>query len=300
MKGLGVRVASAVALLVPVLLALWFRGPLLMLLVALAAGLGAHEFYMMARHAGYRPWYAAGVALSLLLGVRAYVGSELGALPGGERAGLPAEGLALSLLAFLLIMRQGYLWFQAVPVAAAAGLVQEGSAPRGPSAAWANAGLTLGGAIYTGGLVGYAALIAEQPSTGGVDPRAWLLLVLLGTAACDTGAYFVGSLLGKHKLIPHISPAKTWEGLGGGVLGAVIAALALSALLGLSPVQGVLLGLLICAAAVSGDLCESLIKRAVGVKDSSHLIPGHGGMLDRLDSILFVLVAVYWFIQIVR
>jgi phosphatidate cytidylyltransferase len=101
--------------------------------------------------------------------------------------------------------------------------------------------------------------------------------------------------MGRRKLIPHISPAKTWEGLAGGILGAVVAAMALSGLLKLSILAAALLGLALCAAAVAGDLAESLIKRAAGVKDSGAIIPGHGGVLDRIDSILFVLVTVYWF-----
>jgi len=99
-------------------------------------------------------------------------------------------------------------------------------------------------------------------------------------------------------LIPHISPAKTWEGLLGGTAGAVIAALALSGLLKLGWLEAVLLGIAICAAAVAGDLCESLLKRAAGVKDSGHVIPGHGGILDRVDSILFVLLAVSTFVAL--
>lgn len=161
---------------------------------------------------------------------------------------------------------------------------------------WAGVGLTLAGALYTGGLLGYAPLLSAGRAGGDGDSGTyWLLAVLLGTAANDTGAYFVGSAIGRHKLAPHISPGKTWEGLAGGAAGAVIAALLLSGPLGLTWVAGALLGLLVCAAAVTGDLCESLLKRAAGVKDSGRLIPGHGGILDRLDSILFVLVAVYVF-----
>ncbi|MFL5734950.1 MAG: phosphatidate cytidylyltransferase, partial [Chloroflexia bacterium] len=146
---------------------------------------------------------------------------------------------------------------------------------------------------------GYAPVLAALPEGAGqAGGSAWLLMVLLGTAACDTGAYLVGSTMGRHKLIPHISPAKTWEGLAGGALGAVVAAVALSGLLRLDLGRAVVLGLFVCIAAVVGDLCESLIKRATGVKDSGNIIPGHGGLLDRMDSVLFVLLAVYWFVTI--
>jgi phosphatidate cytidylyltransferase len=165
---------------------------------------------------------------------------------------------------------------------------------------WADVGITLGGAIYTGGLLGYAPYLITIPERSGHGPgMAWVMFVILGTAACDTGAYLVGSRFGKHKLIPHISPAKTWEGLFGGVMGGIVAAIVFSGLFHFSIFLSVLLGLVVCAAAVSGDLCESMLKRAAGVKDSGTLIPGHGGALDRLDSILFVMIAIYWFTIIV-
>lgn len=293
MKQLGVRTASAAVLLALVLAALWVRGPLLAVLVVVAAGLGAHEFFTMVRHAGYRPWYAAGVALALLLAARGYLGTELATGAGGVNAGLPAEVLAVGILLVFVLIRQGYAWQMATARSGAT----TGSLGQGhPGAGWADLGLTLGGAVYAGGLLGYAPLLAERSVRPG-EPAGvvWLLLVILGTAACDSGAYFVGSAVGRHKLIPHISPGKTWEGLGGGAIGGIVAALAFAGSLGLQWWQAVGLGLVVCAAAVAGDLCESLIKRAAAVKDSSHLIPGHGGILDRVDSILFVLVAVYWF-----
>lgn len=281
---------SAVVLLALVLAAIWVKGLLLMALVALAAGLAAHEVYTIARRAGYNPWYPAGVALALLLALRGYLGGR--DMLSGEVYTGPSSGVEVLVIAGVLLLTLARHSFVALPYAAHA----SGRTSRG----WADVGITLGGALYTGGLLGYAPLLTALPDGAGrAGGTAWLLLVLVGTAACDTGAYFVGSLLGRHKLIPHISPAKTWEGLGGGALGAVIAAVALSGLLVLSIPLAVLLGLLLCAAAVAGDLAESLMKRAGGVKDSGAVIPGHGGVLDRVDSILFVLVAVYWFARVV-
>jgi phosphatidate cytidylyltransferase len=296
LKGLLVRVVSGTSLLALVLVAIWLGGLLLMVLVALAAGLAAHEFFSMARRGGYAPWYPGGVALSLLLAMRGYITGDLSTGTASPQAGYGAEVPAVIAVALLFLLRQGYVWLRA-PVPA--GGPHGGTALTGRTA-WADLGLTLAGALYTGGLLGYAPLLAARSGdTLGSEGMAWLLMVLLGAAACDTGAYFVGSTLGRHKLIPHISPGKTWEGLAGGVLGGVIAALALSGLLHISVPQAVVLGVLVCVAAVAGDLCESLLKRAVGVKDSGNLIPGHGGILDRLDSVLFVLLAVYWFAQIV-
>jgi phosphatidate cytidylyltransferase len=296
LKNLGIRTLSGAILLAIVLAAIWLRGPLLVAAVTVAVALAAHEFYTMVRKAGYQPAYPAGMALALLLALRSYLGGDLltGAIYSGP--GVAAEVLALTLVVILVLVGQGLAWLRAPQVAARTG--QAGSG-RSPYLAWADLGLTLGGAIYTGGLLGYAPLLAsiqETATRGG--GQAWMLIVLLGTAACDSAAYFVGSLFGRHKMIPHISPGKTWEGLAGGVLGAVLAAVVMSGLLKISWLEAVALGLLICAAAVTGDLSESFIKRACGVKDSGNLIPGHGGILDRLDSILFVTLAVYWFVTV--
>lgn len=297
MKNLGVRTASGAVLLAIVLLAIWLRGPMLVAAVALAAGLAAHEFYSVVRRAGYRPWYPAGVALSLLFALRGYLGGDLLTGTAYSGPGVAAEVMALALVLILVLARHGVEWARAP--ASTAERAGDAQVHRSPYLAWADIGLTLGGALYTGGLLGYAPLLASVEETGRRgDGVAWMLMVLLGTAACDTGAYLVGSLIGRHKMIPHVSPGKTWEGLAGGVLGAVIAALALSGPLKLPWESAVVLGLLVCAAAVSGDLAESLMKRAAGVKDSGHLIPGHGGILDRIDSILFVIVAVYWFMTV--
>jgi phosphatidate cytidylyltransferase len=297
LKGLGTRIVAGAVLLAVVLLAIWLRGPLMMVLIALAAGIAAHEVFTMARRAGYDPWYPAGLALAILLSLRAYVSGDLAAGIPSREATSGTVLAATTLVLLLAVARQGYYWFR-VPVAATGH--GGATAARGPGWAWADIGITLGGALYTGGLLGYAAMLAGiEGGAGKPDGRAWMLLVLLGTAACDSGAYFVGSMVGRRKLIPHISPGKTWEGLGGGFLGAIIAALALSGLLGLAWWQAILLGLLICVAAVVGDLSESLIKRATGQKDSGHIIPGHGGVLDRVDSILFVTLVVYWFTRVV-
>ncbi|HKP51713.1 MAG TPA: CDP-archaeol synthase [Chloroflexia bacterium] len=303
MKGLGTRVISGVVLLALVLTAIWLQGLLLMFVVALASGLAAHEFYEIARRAGYAPWYPASIALSLLLAMRGYLGGK-DLLAGVPYIG-PGTGVEITVLAIVLVLvlvRQGAIWLRAPVAAGRSTLTTTSSSVNEYATApgWANLGLTLGGAIYTGGLLGYVPMLAAlQDGPGRAAGMFWLLAVIACTAACDTGAYFVGSLFGSHKLIPHISPAKTWEGLAGGTLGTVIASIVLSGLLKLSLIPAVILGLVICAAAVAGDLCESLLKRAARVKDSGHLIPGHGGILDRVDSIVFVLVAVYWFTQVV-
>ncbi|AQS59353.1 phosphatidate cytidylyltransferase [Desulforamulus ferrireducens] len=127
----------------------------------------------------------------------------------------------------------------------------------------------------------------------------WLLLLLTATWASDTFAYFVGRAFGKHKLAPLLSPKKTVEGAIGGVLGAALTALVFVQLVpGLPLWPVVLLGALIGLAALLGDLVESALKRQAGVKDSGNIIPGHGGMLDRFDSLLFTAPLVYYLVNL--
>lgn len=126
--------------------------------------------------------------------------------------------------------------------------------------------------------------------------QRWIFLTLMVIMGCDTLAYFVGSRFGKHKLYPAVSPNKSIEGAIGGLIGSVIAVLlakySFMPLIGIA--DGVLIGLLLGTAGQLGDLFESLLKRACKVKDSGNIIPGHGGMLDRLDSLLFAFPIVYY------
>ena len=128
------------------------------------------------------------------------------------------------------------------------------------------------------------------------DGQLRILTVIACVVASDTGAYAVGSHIGRHKLAPHISPGKTWEGLVGGVaVTTAVAVLASVFLLGAPWWVGVPLGVLVSLAATTGDLVESLLKRDAGIKDMSNFLPGHGGVMDRLDSML-VAVPVGWLV----
>jgi phosphatidate cytidylyltransferase len=161
---------------------------------------------------------------------------------------------------------------------------------------------TVFGAIYVG-LISFvlqvAAMAPALPSTAILTPlqaeRGWVLLLVFGVWSYDTGAYLVGSQIGRRKFLTHISPAKSIEGLIGGIVASTVVTTLMLALLGQNWLGGLLLGPVLALAAQAGDLAESMLKRAAGAKDSGSLIPGHGGVLDRIDSFLFAgpVVALY-------
>ncbi|SDF39761.1 phosphatidate cytidylyltransferase [Sporolituus thermophilus] len=124
----------------------------------------------------------------------------------------------------------------------------------------------------------------------------YLWLAFVGTWANDTFAYFVGTKFGQNKLCPAISPYKTWEGAIGGIIGSLLGTAILGSLFQIPLFHGLIIGLLAGIAAPLGDLAESAIKRYTGVKDSGRLLPGHGGVLDRFDSIMFAVPTVYYYI----
>jgi phosphatidate cytidylyltransferase len=258
------RVGTA-ALILPLLWAALFKGPtwLGVSIVAAAALLGLAEFAALLRARGIVPLHVAGFALSAALFAEvAWVG----------RAGPPAWPLATLLLLATALGRTRDL----------------------PSTVPALAG-TLLGAAYLGVMGGAMAGLLLLPPA---DQGAWRLALLLAiTWASDIAAFFVGHAFGRHRLAPALSPGKTVEGALGGLLGGIGGAIAWRAwgspALGLWP--AVALGAGVAATGMAGDLFESLLKRWAGVKDSGTLFPGHGGMLDRLDSLLFGAPVVYYF-----
>ena len=154
---------------------------------------------------------------------------------------------------------------------------------------------TIAGILYVGWLLSHFVALR------GLDEgRNWVFLALFATFGSDTAAFFAGRALGRHHLAPGISPGKTWEGAIAGILGAIIVSLLftipspLSLPLGYG--QAIVLGLLVSLFGQLGDLIESLLKRNMGVKDSGRLLPGHGGALDRIDSVVFAGVVVYYYV----
>jgi phosphatidate cytidylyltransferase len=151
--------------------------------------------------------------------------------------------------------------------------------------------------FYVGLLLSFLGLIREFP-----QGWQWLLMVLAATFAADTGAYFGGRYFGRIKLAPRVSPGKTVEGVFGGLLLALAATFFFKAVIfkQMTARDGYWVAGIAGLVGPLGDLAESLLKRAVGVKDSSNLLPGHGGFLDRVDALLFTGPAVYWYLQFIR
>jgi phosphatidate cytidylyltransferase len=155
----------------------------------------------------------------------------------------------------------------------------------------------MAGILYIGWMLSYWVQLR-----GLEDGRELVFLAMFTTFASDTSAFFIGRTWGKHALVPAISSGKTWEGAIGGLLSSIAASFIISVIFTLpfSYWQIALVGLIISVFAQLGDLVESLLKRNTGVKDASKLIPGHGGILDRLDSLIFTGVIVYYFVELAK
>jgi phosphatidate cytidylyltransferase len=245
-----------------VFLLIWLGSWYLAIFVAGLSVLAAHEFYTLAQKKNLRPLSPVGLLFSACLPLAALLALKTGC----------------SLWTFLP-------WPLALIVAAA--LALRGESP--VEGALGRVSVTVFGIFYSGGLFSLQLPLRHDPRFTDAQGWKWLFLAYLLTWAVDVGGYAAGSAFGRHKLCPKISPGKTVEGVAGGlVLALATAWLAGSSWMGLlSPGPALLLGLLVAAVAPVGDLVESLFKRDSGVKDSSLLIPGHGGILDRFDSLLF-------------
>ena len=260
---LRTRVLAAIALLPAVALVLYLGGIPWLICILLIGILGWRELTQLLQRDHF--------AIDRLLGLLFVVCAVSEAYVRGT--GLVQADLLRPLLAGLIIST--LIW----------ALYDKGEHP---TADW---GINLASAIYLGFMLGHFVSLRVRS-----DGLQWMSLALIMTWASDTMAYFVGSALGKHKLWPRISPKKTWEGLIGGTVGALIAGPLVGGwLVGLNVWQGLLLGVLAAAGAPFGDLAVSLIKRMAHTKDSSNLIPGHGGVLDRLDSLLFTIPIITYF-----
>ena len=265
---------------IPIAIGIVYWGGLpLALLVALIGGLGAHELVAIARRQGIQPLapLAVGAAIALPIGTWLSYGGSMVRVAGLDwSSALPSTWFALA--SFVLVVLTATLVWRAPT-----------ERPLGTAA------VTMLAPLYCGVLPSF--LLGIRYATGGDRswPATWaVFLPLVVTWICDTAAMYVGKAVRGPKLAPVISPGKTRSGSIAGLIGGVGAAVAFNQLamipagFTISMVQIVALGLGLSVPAQVGDLAESLFKREVGIKDSSGLIPGHGGVLDRFDALYFV------------
>lgn len=245
----------------------------LALFLAVASGAGAWELYRIARAGGGDPLDALGIPVAAAIPIVVHL----------DRLQLLRSPAALGGVVFVALLGV-VIWARGVE-----GRPLESVA------------VTVFGALYTGGMLSFGYALRHHRFV--VEPAAGAALVafpVVLTWASDIGAYFIGRAFGRSKLLPSVSPGKTRAGAVGGLVITMIVAVAYNlyvlrptAQMALTPWTAIVFGLLVSVAAQVGDLAESLLKRAGGVKDSSHLLPGHGGVLDRLDSLFFVLPVAY-------
>lgn len=266
-RSVGLRVLTALVGIPVVVVVLWLGGWWAFALAALIAVLAIYELHTMMLHEGYHPVILVSLALSLLFLVAAMLPQQ--------RLILLEIGISLTLLISFPV-----LFFR--------------KKLEGAMVDWS---LTMAIPIYLGWPISF--LLVLRGYQMGVSTGLWWLFTLFsGIWGFDAGAFFAGHFFGRHKLAPSISPGKTWEGVFGGLVFSILAALVFTMLpLGVPWYLAVLLGLLLGVAGTLGDLAESLIKRQTHVKDSGQFFPGHGGILDRIDSILFAALVVYIFAQ---
>lgn len=261
---MGTALVALPALLAVLLLA---RAWLAVAVVALALGVGLFEFFSLLRARGIRPMRAVGLFLAAALFLDVV-------FPGW--LGVPFAPLGALLLLSVTLARGADL--ESVSAAAH----------------------TLLGALYLGALGGTIGALRLLSPVGEGGWRVVLLLVVL--VFSDSFAFFVGHVAGRRRLAPAVSPGKSVEGAVGGVLGGVVGAFVVRSLglPGLPATDAAILGAAVAVMGIVGDLDESLLKRWAGVKDSGRLFPGHGGMLDRLDSLLFGAPVLYYYFQYVH
>jgi len=251
----------------------------LLIMMALA-GLGLMEFYDLAAKRNLHCFRKFGVVAGVLLmaGTFLHFKGKLGIWQGPARV----NDFETS---FLIVFVLGLCVRQFVSRSSTSGLEA--------------ISVTLFGLMYVPWLLNFIQKINFFPNVNG---SLYVLYLILVTKFSDSGAYAIGSLIGKHKMIPRISPGKTWEGFGGAILGSVTASLVFvwlagDKLAGMNWKHAVVLGTILSVAAVIGDLIESLFKREAGVKDSGTRFPGIGGILDLLDSLLFNAPLMYLYLR---
>jgi phosphatidate cytidylyltransferase len=258
-RSLTLRVISGI-FAVPFLLGVAYLGePVYGAFICLACAYAAFEIRSMLRTGGFAPMDIVLFGTAILLPLDAWL------RPGSDLWSVAPDGLVL----LIVIVIGSLAWLVLRPTSERA-LVD-----------WA---VSLGLALYLGGLMQFYMPLRAVPTS---FPGFWVMALLILSWVCDSSAYFVGGAFGRRRLAPTISPNKSVEGALAGLAAPAIVATLVGLVLQMPPLLMAGYGLAIAAATIVGDLVESLIKRQTGVKDSGVLIPGHGGLLDRMDSLLF-------------
>jgi phosphatidate cytidylyltransferase len=270
-QNLGVRTLISVIFGPLILWTAWQGGYWFLGLMTLIIAVALVEFYGLAEKKGSAPFRVTGVVGALVL-----VGAQYW-------AGMAGAGVALAAVAFAVLV---------------ATLIA------GTDDALRRASATLLGVVYVAFLLGFLLSVRQLPLQAGVAYRAagtWLVMLFLVIWICDSAAYFLGSRYGRHKLYAEVSPGKTVEGAIAGVVFALLSAWGfhLWFVEGLRLVDSLAIGLICGVVGQGSDLVESLFKRDAGVKDSSRLVPGHGGILDRFDSEILVAPVVFFYLKFV-
>ncbi len=261
-RGLELRLLSALVGLPSLFAIIWFGESWFSIAIAAVALLGLREFYSLVSVKWGRLMFVPGALGTILFILNAR-------FSGTDTMGFVAAGIVgVSLLVFPLRRR----W-------------------RSDFAPWL---WTVVGIFLFGWALSYWILLRDIE-----DGRGWVFLVVATIFAADTGAYFVGRAIGRHKLAPRLSPAKTWEGAVGGGAAALGVAVLADYVTGLpiSVVEALVVGAIAAIVSPVGDLSESYLKRKAGEKEAGRLVPGHGGVMDRLDSILPTTVVLYYYVQ---
>jgi CDP-diglyceride synthetase len=265
-SSIGIRVGTGIAVAVIALLAFKLGTVPSVVLSAIVVTFAAGECFGVLRRAGYHPASLLGLVGTISLMVGAY-----------------AKGVAALPLVLVLITVFTLIWYLFG--------IERGSPVAGTAATL----LTVGWVSLLGAYAGLLLSPSSFPDRHGI---AFLLGAIIATVANDVGALVIGGWLGSRPLAPKISPNKTWEGLfGGAVFSILFSTVVVGSIHPWSASNAALLGVVVAVVAPLGDLCESLLKRDLGLKDMGRLLPGHGGVLDRVDALLFVLPATYYLVR---
>lgn len=284
LETLGPRIITSMVAIPVVLIVLWFGGWAAFICSVIIMGLGIYELKSMFEGLGYRPL----TILSFLYGIALFGGAFISV--DHPFFGLTRQTVIEAIISTLVL---GSLsWLLITRHALGTALLD-----------WS---LTLVMTLYLAWPLSYLLTLRGSQYGNGSAGFRWLMIVLFGVWAFDSAAYFTGTyltkrLFGRHALAPAVSQGKTWEGVAGGAVFAILAVYVFSQSMRqeFAIYHVVILGILISFAATIGDLAESLIKRQAGVKDSGNFFWGHGGVLDRIDSLLFVSVVVYFYVELV-